>query len=379
MSGRRIGILRIGSLGDHLIALPVYRQLRQMHDAESLVLISNAPTAASTKLIVAQNILPTGLFDAFYAYPVGSGWDASLAKLRLFRSIGLSSLYYLMPRRDERQLRRDRLFFRLAGIPVVGLIHPAMSRRAAHRSAAASETALVYAEHEADRLARAIPGLRSEFNRMPEYLSLGLTDQERAEGRSLAASGCGSAVALSIGTKCDVNHWGLDKWGALVTRLAALCQIERLMLVGSADEALDCDRLGRLWPRRWDNFCGRLSPRQSAAVVAEADLFVGHDSGPMHMAAAVGVPIVAIFSSRNLPGAWFPLSDSNRVHYTAIDCMGCGRVRCEDRHKACINLITVDEVFESCAAALGGGSRSSSAHAADGHAGGAYRSVALPT
>ena len=86
--------------------------------------------------------------------------------------------------------------------------------------------------------------------------------------------------------------------------------------------------------------------------MASAKLFVGHDSGPMHMAAAVGVPIVAIFSSRSLPGQWFPLTERSRTHYTVIDCMGCGRERCDDLRKACIERISVDEVFASCVAML---------------------------
>jgi ADP-heptose:LPS heptosyltransferase len=72
----------------------------------------------------------------------------------------------------------------------------------------------------------------------------------------------------------------------------------------------------------------------------------------MHMAAAVDVPIVAIFSSRNPRGQWFPLSENARIHYTEIECMGCGRIRCEDRQQECIRRITVEEVFDSCVAAL---------------------------
>src|SRR5262249_12952569 len=118
------------------------------------------------------------------------------------------------------------------------------------------------------------------------------------------------------------------------------------------DEYEECEALKTAWPRRVDNLCGRLSPRESAAVIADTRLFVGHDSGPMHMAAAVGVPIVAVFSSRSLPGVWFPLSERCRTHYTLIDCAGCVRARCDDRQKACISRISVEEVYASCVAML---------------------------
>jgi ADP-heptose:LPS heptosyltransferase len=159
-------------------------------------------------------------------------------------------------------------------------------------------------------------------------------------------------LVLSIGTKLDVNHWGMANWSALVRELANLPEIERLVCIGAPDEFTDSEVLRRHWPRESYNFCGRLSPRQSAAVLAGAILFVGHDSGPMHLAAAVDVPIVAIFSSRNLPGLWFPLSARKHVHYTMIACRGCGRLRCDDRDKECIRSISVAEVFISCVAAL---------------------------
>ena len=71
----------------------------------------------------------------------------------------------------------------------------------------------------------------------------------------------------------------------------------------------------------------------------------GHDSGPTHLAAAVDTPCVAIFSSRNYLGEWFPQGTGHRVLYHPIECQGCKLDVCIERQKACINSITVDEVF----------------------------------
>jgi ADP-heptose:LPS heptosyltransferase len=159
-------------------------------------------------------------------------------------------------------------------------------------------------------------------------------------------------LAVSIGTKVEVKDWGIENWSQLISQLAELHRIDCLVLIGASDEHTYSESLRQKWPRRSYNFCGRLSPRVSAAVLAEAKLFIGHDSGPMHMAAAVNVPIVAIFSSRSLPGVWFPLSQNKRVHYTVIECMGCGRLKCDDRKRECIRSISVAEVYSSCVAAL---------------------------
>ena len=71
------------------------------------------------------------------------------------------------------------------------------------------------------------------------------------------------------------------------------------------------------------NLCGLLNPRESAAALKMAKIFVGHDSGPMHLAASVGIPCVAIFSARNKPGVWFPYGNQHKVVYHPIDCYGC--------------------------------------------------------
>ncbi len=64
----------------------------------------------------------------------------------------------------------------------------------------------------------------------------------------------------------------------------------------------------------------------------------------MHLAAAVGLRCVAIFSSRSLPGIWFPSGDKNKILYTNIECQGCERTICIERKKECIARISPQDV-----------------------------------
>jgi heptosyltransferase-3 len=342
---RRIAVLRIGSLGDHLIALPLYQRLRELHAVDELSLISDIPANGNPKIIGPASILPEGLFDSIHGYPVGSGIRQVWNTYRLFRRQRFDLLYYLMPTRTARQLRRDRLFLRLSGVRAEGL--SAKDATAAEPPRYLPQLQLY--EHEMSRLARAIPALREGGLRTPRNVSLRLTVAETGEFEAAAASPrARNTLAISLGTKCDVNHWGGENWRQLVRRLDADGRFDCLLLIGSQDEHAECEAVRGEWTGKSFNLCGRLTMRQSAAAIASAQLFIGHDSGPMHVAAAVGVPIVAVFSARNLPGIWFPLSDRRQVHYTTMDCMGCGLMRCEARQKACIRAITVDEVYASC-------------------------------
>ena len=339
----RVGIFRVGSLGDHLIALPLYHRLRELHVEDELLLFTNVQESGNLKKVGPAALLPPELFDAIHDYPAVSGWRAIRQKLRLFRATRIERLYYLMPPRSSQQLWRDRLFFGLAGVRVIGMQgRDALTPRFLPGSG-------LY-EHEMDRLARAMSEVDTVFPKTPRYRSLRLSPAERSEARQLLKGEARCAVALSIGTKCDVNDWGLDNWAELVGRLADLRGPDQLIVLGSADEFAPSETLRARWSGRFENFCGRLSVRQSAAVLSEARLFIGHDSGPMHLAAAVDIPVVGIFSARNPPGVWFPLTEKSHIHYSHIECMGCGRMRCEDRQKECIRRITVEQVYDSCLA-----------------------------
>ena len=67
------------------------------------------------------------------------------------------------------------------------------------------------------------------------------------------------------------------------------------------------------WPGGTLNLCGKLAPRETAAAMAQAQLFIGHDSGPMHLASAVGIACVAMLGNYNMPKWWHPIGAQHRI------------------------------------------------------------------
>jgi ADP-heptose:LPS heptosyltransferase len=92
------------------------------------------------------------------------------------------------------------------------------------------------------------------------------------------------------------------------------------------------------------NLCGRLTPRETAAVLEHAHVFLGPDSGPMHLAASVGVPCAIAFSARGLPGIWYPSGSQHQVIYHQTSCYGCNLETCIVEARRCLTSITVDEM-----------------------------------
>ncbi|OPY14628.1 MAG: Lipopolysaccharide core heptosyltransferase RfaQ [Syntrophus sp. PtaB.Bin001] len=94
------------------------------------------------------------------------------------------------------------------------------------------------------------------------------------------------------------------------------------------------------------NFGGRLSLKQLAVLLSKAVLFIGIDSGPMHMATAVDTPVLAIFGPSR-PWRWGPCGSENIVIQKKWDCVPCGKKGCRNdgRESRCLSELTPDEVI----------------------------------
>ena len=105
-------------------------------------------------------------------------------------------------------------------------------------------------------------------------------------------------------------------WAALIAQLAAGDR-ESVIFVGATEEYPLAERLAMQWQRPNLNLCGRLTPRETAAVLGRCALLICHDSGPMHLAASQKTPCVALFGNFNAPRRWFPYGNGHEVIYEA--------------------------------------------------------------
>jgi ADP-heptose:LPS heptosyltransferase len=353
---RRVLVYRMGSLGDTVVALPALHLIAKAFPNAERRMLTNFPVsvkAPAAKAVLADN----GLIHGYFRYVAGTRSVKELAALwwTLVRWRP-QVLIYLGPRRGAKAAKRDGRFFRLCGIlwqvgvpvtePMQGWLRD-------------SETGA--RESECERLVRNIAELGdAEIDSRGSWdLCLTAAEQARATEVLMAAEGR-PVLAVSVGTKVQSKDWGRENWRALLQRLGAAYPGYALVLAGVQEENEASEFAAEGWRAAAGaqacvvNLCGVLTPRESAAVLAWAKLFLGHDSGPMHLAAAVGTPCVAIFAARNLPHVWFPQGDHHRVIYREVECMGCGLETCIERKKKCLTDISVEQVLEAVNAALSG-------------------------
>jgi len=349
---KRVLIYRLGSLGDTVVALPALHVVERAFPQAQRLMLTNIPVHAKASAAAAV-LGGSGLVHAYIQYPIplrrGSDVARTWWKVRQFRP---DLLVYLPPRRAGNAIERDLRFFRLCGIRrVVGLLDAESSRS---RFLAGGLW-----ESEAARLLRGVQDIgAAELNDLRNWdLRLTGAEKQKAQG-ALAQLGEGPMIACGPGTKMQAKDWGEERWRALLGRLSREKIPEHgLALVGAAEEAETAASAAAEWRGPMVNLCGKLTPRETAAALARAELFLGPDSGPMHLAAIQGVPCAIPFAAIDLKGRWFPVGTAHRPVYHAVECAGCCLEVCVEKQKVCTTSITVEEMFAAAVEAWKNGHR----------------------
>jgi len=345
---QRVLIYRIGSLGDTIVALPCFHLIERKYPDAERILLTNFPVHAKAPVSAAV-LADSGLIHGYMQYTIGTRNPMHLlrlsAKIRRFRP---DVLIYLMPPREIDAVRRDGWFFRIGGA-----VKHIVGQPTDRGSARGIESSAGLYEAEASRLARTISELGDAAPNEIKNWDLRLTQLER----DAATEALGDLVRTPLivcgpGTKMQAKDWGKENWRALVKVLGERYRNYGLAIVGAKEEASLADYVSVHWPGRKANLCGRLSLRSTAAVLERAAVFIGPDSGPMHLAACVGIPCVIAFSARGLPGVWFPFGEQHRILYRKVSCFGCHLESCTVQSRRCLTSITVPEMAAAVEAVM---------------------------
>jgi|RhiMetdeSRZDD1v2_1073273.scaffolds.fasta_scaffold83226_3 heptosyltransferase I len=140
------------------------------------------------------------------------------------------------------------------------------------------------------------------------------------------------------------KRWPVSRFAQLADELVARERF-RVVIVGNTPPIGQFEEITHLMKHPAINLVGKTSLLQLAALLRRSDLLVTNDSGPMHLAAAVGTPVVAIFGPTD-PRRVGPYGTGHVVLRKDVDCSRCTRRACV-RDGACLKAIDVDEVHEA--------------------------------
>jgi lipopolysaccharide heptosyltransferase II len=174
-------------------------------------------------------------------------------------------------------------------------------------------------------------------------------DAERFIGHMLGdfRRGGRPLVVFHVGAGTQAKTWPVEHWRELIGR--AVVELDaNVVLVGGNGEVAGAREIthDRYWPNVMD-WTGRLSLDQLAALARRANVFLGADSGPAHLAAAAGANVVVLFSGTNDPNQWRPWGERVRVVRHAVPCAPCFAKRCPLAGHPCMTDLTPSDVLEA--------------------------------
>jgi lipopolysaccharide heptosyltransferase II len=184
-------------------------------------------------------------------------------------------------------------------------------------------------------------GIRPAAEGRPTRPTLRPTEQ----GLSAESHLEGPPIVLHVGAGTEAKQWPAEHWRQLAWYLVVELG-RQVVLVGGPDDRIIARRIAGpdAWPGLAD-WTGRLSVVELAALLERAELLVGGDSGPAHLAAAVGTPVVVLFSGTNRPQQWRPNGERVIVLREPVECSPCHRGRCGRAGHPCMRGLRPETVL----------------------------------
>ena len=154
-------------------------------------------------------------------------------------------------------------------------------------------------------------------------------------------------IQINLGASKPANRWEPERFGELTARI--LTELKRpVFLSGAPNERHLADQVLAIAgeSKLLLNLVGETSLPELWSASRRASLFVGCDTGPMHLAAAVETPVLALFGPAT-PRRTGPHGSQHRVLSTSPPCAPCGLKHCNQPRHACMEDLNVEQVFEA--------------------------------
>ncbi len=351
---RRFLIVQLADIGDLILSTPALAALREAHPDAHVALLTTAHAAP---------VLPPGLVDEVIAFDKHT-FDSPKALLHpanLRQALALA--WRLRRGRYDTTIFFHHFTTRFGTLKFAALAWSAASVNRIgldNRHAAFLTHKLIDrgfgAEHQAQYWLDLVGIAGADTSPRPARVKIA-----NGAGAGLKPAPTGDhkrriAIHAGSGGYSTARRWDTDKFAAVADQLATDCDAE-IVLVGTAND--DAPAVAAAMQTTPTDFSGQTTLAELASVLKSCDLFIGADSGIMHLAAAVGVPVVAVFGPSNAAawGAWTPGGHSAIIR-SAPECSPCSyvdhvvglREGCAAR--TCMRMVTADQVVAAAKAML---------------------------
>ena len=181
-------------------------------------------------------------------------------------------------------------------------------------------------------------------------LSIAEEARQRVEAELARELVTESILCVAPGARWETKRWPVERFAEAAARLAEEAGVRVIVVGTEEDRPLAQGICSRVGEQALD-WTGRTSLVELAALLHRSALLLTNDSGPMHLAAALGTPVVAVFGPTN-PSRTGPYSDRAVVVRSAVPCAPCYQRRCD--RPVCLEEVGVEDVVGEARALLSG-------------------------
>lgn len=203
--------------------------------------------------------------------------------------------------------------------------------------------------HAVDRYLQVAAALGAKAERGPEFRFRFPSEDRDEVGRLLSRHGVspGAAwIAVSVSARWPTKRWPQEFFATALDHLQR-DGVGRVALIGGPDERDDAQRVRSLMQTDPIDLTGGTTLQLLPALLRSASLLLTNDSGPMHIAAAVGTPVVALFGPTS-PVLTGPYGLNHRALTRAIPCSPCFSRRCRNPIQLeCLRTLSPEHVLEA--------------------------------
>jgi ADP-heptose:LPS heptosyltransferase len=349
---RDVLVLRLDRIGDLLMSLPALRDLRAALPSARIRLAAPAWSAEVARSAPVDEVLVWSPPWSGRPQEGRDSWPALLRKARTARAERPDLAIDL-----QGDVRASLLLWASGAVERVGYANTGGGYLLTR--VVPLDEGVSWVEQNRRAVAVALGGA---VPTAPPADPLGAEERARA-ARLLAEGGAGRRplVGLHPSGGRAVKQWDPGRWAQVAARLQRELGAA-VVITGSAADAPLAARIAEGLAAPPLDLTGRLGVRETMAVIASLDLFLSPDTGPMHMAAAVGTPSVSVFGPSD-PARYFSggtgTSGSRHVVVRAdLWCSPCNLIRrppaecTQPGGPECLRLVTVDEVHREAARLL---------------------------
>jgi len=315
-------------LGDTLCAIPAFRMIRRELPDTRLTLLCDQP--GNGKVAMEQVLERLGIFEEIFTYTSNRDFRSFRAFIRVIRTAQPDAMLFLsQARENSKRILRKKWLVRLLGIRQIYFRLPSMHTNE-------------WVDNEPKRLDSQLREIGFRGPKPAYDIPVDETARESIEKRLLSkgVSVHCPYMVFCPGGKAATQRWPVDRYAVVLKQIHAMYQLP-IVLMGTTMETEAFMRTSLEVPV----FPIDTNLAEMFELMRRACVYFGNDTGPMHVAAAVGCPVAVVMSARNQPGAWDPDVNPSLVIRERTSCENCFLSECIQQKHRCMTGISSNRVF----------------------------------